>query len=184
MSPGKHDCRTARTIFGMRSQLSIAAHRHPCSLTCVICGQRSLRAGQPLQSGPRLRPRRPHPARPGGCARARRPPRHGPSGLEALRRQLSRPGHQTSHPGGGAGSKRRIVRAIDRPPEEGRHGQGAERLLDGSGWLPEPLRLVESSVSSLEQESEAGPLPEFLGDDKDRENANEDEDPQQLDAAE
>lgn len=60
----------------------------------------------------------------------------------------------------------------------------AERLLDGSGWLPEPLRVVESGVSSLEQESEAGPLPEFLGEDEDRENANEDEDPQQLDAAE
>lgn len=59
----------------------------------------------------------------------------------------------------------------------------AERLLDGSGWLPEPLRFVESSVSSLEQESEAGPLPEFLGEDKDRDNASED-DPQQLDAAE
>ncbi|WP_442869929.1 DNA-binding protein [Bradyrhizobium sp. CCBAU 11361] len=59
----------------------------------------------------------------------------------------------------------------------------AERLLDGSGWLPEPLRLVDSSVSSVEQESEASPLPEFRADDEDRENAGED-DPQQLDAAE
>ncbi len=38
----------------------------------------------------------------------------------------------------------------------------AERLLDGSGWLPEPLRLVDPSVSSAEQEGEASPLPEFL----------------------
>jgi ParB family transcriptional regulator, chromosome partitioning protein len=59
----------------------------------------------------------------------------------------------------------------------------AERLLDGSGWLPEPLRLVDPDAASGEQESEAGPLPEFLADDEDRENAGED-DPQQLDAAE
>ncbi|QQN66724.1 ParB/RepB/Spo0J family partition protein [Bradyrhizobium diazoefficiens] len=59
----------------------------------------------------------------------------------------------------------------------------AERLLDGSGWLPQPLRPVDSSVSSVEQESEAGPLPEFLDDEEDPENAS-DEDPEQLDAAE
>lgn len=59
----------------------------------------------------------------------------------------------------------------------------AERLLDGSGWLPEPLRAVDLSVSSVEQESEAGPLPEFLDDEEDPENAS-DEDPEQLDAAE
>ncbi|MBR0727054.1 ParB/RepB/Spo0J family partition protein [Bradyrhizobium manausense] len=59
----------------------------------------------------------------------------------------------------------------------------AERLLDGSGWLPEPLRIVDPSVSSAEQEGEASPLPEFLADDEDRENAGDD-DPQQLDAAE
>jgi ParB family transcriptional regulator, chromosome partitioning protein len=59
----------------------------------------------------------------------------------------------------------------------------AERLLDGSGWLPEPLRLVDPNAASVEQESEACPLPEFLGEDEDRENTS-DEDPQQLDAAE
>jgi ParB family chromosome partitioning protein len=59
----------------------------------------------------------------------------------------------------------------------------AERLLDGSGWLPEPLRLVDSSAPSVEQEGEAGPLPEFLTDEEDPENAGDD-DPQQLDAAE
>lgn len=59
----------------------------------------------------------------------------------------------------------------------------AERLLDGSGWLPEPLRLVDPDAASGEQESEASPLPEFLADDEDRDNAGED-DPQQLDAAE
>jgi len=43
----------------------------------------------------------------------------------------------------------------------------AERLLDDSGWLPEPLRLVDVT-SAQEQDSEAGPLPEFLADDEDR----------------
>jgi ParB family chromosome partitioning protein len=59
----------------------------------------------------------------------------------------------------------------------------AERLLDGSGWLPEPLRLIDSSPSSVQPDGEAGQLPEFLADEEDPENAG-DEDPQQLDAAE
>ncbi|MDA9433476.1 ParB/RepB/Spo0J family partition protein [Bradyrhizobium sp. CCBAU 51627] len=59
----------------------------------------------------------------------------------------------------------------------------AERLLDGSGWLPEPLRLVDPNAAPVEREVEAGPLPEFLAGDEDRENAGDD-DPQQLDAAE
>ncbi|RXH42713.1 ParB/RepB/Spo0J family partition protein [Bradyrhizobium zhanjiangense] len=57
----------------------------------------------------------------------------------------------------------------------------AERLLDGSGWLPEPLRLVDPDAAPVAQEGEAGPLPEFLADDEDRENAGDDP---QLDAAE
>ncbi|MDF0492719.1 ParB/RepB/Spo0J family partition protein [Bradyrhizobium yuanmingense] len=59
----------------------------------------------------------------------------------------------------------------------------AERLLDGSGWLPEPLRLVDLNAAPGEQKGEAGPLPEFLADEEDPENAGDD-DPQQLDAAE
>ncbi|WFU74207.1 ParB/RepB/Spo0J family partition protein [Bradyrhizobium sp. CB2312] len=59
----------------------------------------------------------------------------------------------------------------------------AERLLDGSGWLPEPLRLVDPDAAPVAQEGEAGPLPEFLADEEDSENVSED-DPQQLDAAE
>lgn len=46
------------------------------------------------------------------------------AGWKPVCRQLSRAGHQAAHPGGGAGSKRRVFRATDRPPEEGRHGQG------------------------------------------------------------
>jgi ParB family chromosome partitioning protein len=56
----------------------------------------------------------------------------------------------------------------------------AERLLDGSGWLPEPLRLVDLAASPAEQEGEARPLPEFLADDEHR----DDDDRQQLDTAE
>jgi ParB family chromosome partitioning protein len=38
----------------------------------------------------------------------------------------------------------------------------AERLLDGTGWLPEPLRLggVEATVAEPADEAEA--LPDFL----------------------
>ncbi|SFH66669.1 ParB/RepB/Spo0J family partition protein [Bradyrhizobium sp. Gha] len=59
----------------------------------------------------------------------------------------------------------------------------AERLLDGSGWLPEPLRLVDLDAAPVRQGGEAGSLPEFLADDEDRESAGDD-DPQELDAAE
>lgn len=58
----------------------------------------------------------------------------------------------------------------------------AERLLDGSGWLPDPLRLADATSSSMEK-SEAGSLPEFIGEDENRENAGDD-DPQQLTTAE
>ncbi|MGY3621543.1 hypothetical protein ACVJGD_007739 [Bradyrhizobium sp. USDA 10063] len=42
----------------------------------------------------------------------------------------------------------------------------AERLLDCSGWFPEPLRLLDSTASAAEEEGEAGPLPEFLAGDE------------------
>ncbi|MET4203064.1 hypothetical protein ABIA95_005409 [Bradyrhizobium sp. LA8.1] len=67
--------------------------------------------------------------------------------------------------------------------KKGDMAKEAERLLDGSGWLPEPLRFVDPTASPAEQEAEAGPLPEFLADAEDQENASDD-DPQQLDAAE
>ncbi|MEY9459688.1 ParB family chromosome partitioning protein [Bradyrhizobium ottawaense] len=67
--------------------------------------------------------------------------------------------------------------------KKGDMAKEAERLLDGSGWLPEPLRLADPSASSVEQEGETGCLPEFLADDEDQENAGDD-DAQQLDAAE
>jgi ParB family chromosome partitioning protein len=60
----------------------------------------------------------------------------------------------------------------------------AQRLLDGSGWLPEPLRLLDIASAPAELEGEAGPLPEFLSDDEEREAAADEDRPQQLDAAE
>jgi ParB family transcriptional regulator, chromosome partitioning protein len=55
----------------------------------------------------------------------------------------------------------------------------AERLLDGAGWLPEPLRLSEVTASAPEQEGEVGSLPEFLADDEDKTD-NEDEQPRSI----
>jgi len=54
----------------------------------------------------------------------------------------------------------------------------AERLLDGTGWLPEPLRLAEASSAPNESDTAAEPLPEFLADDDDEAGeAGEDEQP-------
>ena len=58
----------------------------------------------------------------------------------------------------------------------------AERLLDGSGWLPEPLRLVDVASVPAEQESEVAALPEFLSEDENRDVRADDR--PQLDAAE
>lgn len=53
----------------------------------------------------------------------------------------------------------------------------AERLLDGSGWLPEPLRLVDAAPAPAQQDGEAGPLPEFLSDDEEQAVAADDDRP-------
>jgi len=55
----------------------------------------------------------------------------------------------------------------------------AERLLDGTGWLPEPLRTQEADVSDSGDGSgpDAPPLPAFLADEED-EGAADPEDPQ------
>ena len=52
----------------------------------------------------------------------------------------------------------------------------AERLLDGTGWLPEPLRLAEVEAASDAQTDDVEALPEFLaGEDDD---AGETDEPQ------
>jgi ParB family chromosome partitioning protein len=44
----------------------------------------------------------------------------------------------------------------------------AERLLEGAGWLPEPLRLATVSSPSDSPGSAAEPLPEFLAADEEK----------------
>jgi ParB family transcriptional regulator, chromosome partitioning protein len=68
--------------------------------------------------------------------------------------------------------------------KKGDMAKEAERLLDGSGWLPEPLRLVDVASTPAEPEGEAAPLPEFLSEDEELEAAADEDRPQQLDAAE
>lgn len=46
--------------------------------------------------------------------------------------------------------------------KKGDMAREAERLLDGSGWLPEPLRLADLSDAQQDPTGEAGALPEFL----------------------
>ncbi len=54
----------------------------------------------------------------------------------------------------------------------------AERLLDNTGWLPEPLRLAGDSPASSEAEAASEPLPEFLANDEDEVGeVSEDEEP-------
>ncbi|ABD89106.1 ParB/RepB/Spo0J family partition protein [Rhodopseudomonas palustris] len=57
----------------------------------------------------------------------------------------------------------------------------AERLLEGTGWLPEPLRLTDAEASAVTGEAEA--LPEFLAED-DEEQAEADDDQPCVDVAE
>jgi len=60
----------------------------------------------------------------------------------------------------------------------------AERLLADSGWLPEPLRLVDGDVEAVDNNTgdEDEALPEFLAGDNDV--ALVDGEEKQLDAAE
>jgi ParB family chromosome partitioning protein len=45
----------------------------------------------------------------------------------------------------------------------------AERLLAGTGWVPEPLRTPDAQSAEIEAESGAEPLPAFLADGEDNE---------------
>ena len=44
----------------------------------------------------------------------------------------------------------------------------AERLLEGTGWVPEPLRTVSLGTAPAAQSEESGALPEFLAGDGDK----------------
>ena len=49
--------------------------------------------------------------------------------------------------------------------KKGDMAREAERLLEGTGWLPEPLRLIEVGAVEQDSDGEAEALPEFLADD-------------------
>ncbi len=71
--------------------------------------------------------------------------------------------------------------------KKGDMAREAERLLAETGWLPEPLRMVDPSVESdaVTAEVEADDLPEFLaGDGEDEDLADEEDEAQQMVAAE
>ncbi len=67
--------------------------------------------------------------------------------------------------------------------KKGDMAREAERLLEGTGWLPEPLRLAETGTAGDAATSEADALPDFLADDDEVE-AETDEDQPQVAAAE
>jgi ParB family transcriptional regulator, chromosome partitioning protein len=60
----------------------------------------------------------------------------------------------------------------------------AERLLDGTGWLPEPLRLVEAATAGQDADGEAEALPEFLATGEDEATADAEEEQPHIIAAE
>jgi ParB family transcriptional regulator, chromosome partitioning protein len=49
--------------------------------------------------------------------------------------------------------------------KKGDMAREAERLLEGTGWLPEPLRLMEVDAMEQDSDGEVEALPEFLADD-------------------
>jgi ParB family transcriptional regulator, chromosome partitioning protein len=67
--------------------------------------------------------------------------------------------------------------------KKGDMAREAERLLEGTGWLPEPLRLTDTEAVGDAATSEAEALPEFLADD-DEVDAETDEDQPHVVAAE
>jgi ParB family chromosome partitioning protein len=67
--------------------------------------------------------------------------------------------------------------------KKGDMAREAERLLEGTGWLPEPLRLTEADVVTDVAAGEAEALPAFLAGD-DEVQADADEDQPQIVAAE
>ncbi|MDP1748195.1 MAG: DNA-binding protein, partial [Reyranella sp.] len=58
----------------------------------------------------------------------------------------------------------------------------AERLLDGTGWLPEPLRLVDSVDVSDTPTDTVEELPAFLADGEGRDAATDESEPHPIGA--
>jgi ParB family chromosome partitioning protein len=68
--------------------------------------------------------------------------------------------------------------------KKGDMAREAERLLDGTGWLPEPLRLVEVDAAGQVADGDAESLPEFLATTEDEAAADAEEERPQIIAAE
>jgi len=68
--------------------------------------------------------------------------------------------------------------------KKGDMAREAERLLDGTGWLPEPLRLVEVDTAGQDAAGEAEALPEFLAAGEDEAAADAEEEQPRIIAAE
>jgi ParB family chromosome partitioning protein len=68
--------------------------------------------------------------------------------------------------------------------KKGDMAREAERLLEGTGWLPEPLRLAEVGAPEQDSEGEAGALPEFLATSEDEAAGDADEEQPDIIAAE
>ena len=68
--------------------------------------------------------------------------------------------------------------------KKGDMAREAERLLDSTGWLPEPLRLVEVDATGNDTKGEAEALPEFLATAEDEVAADADEEQPHIIAAE
>ncbi|MGH6843774.1 MAG: DNA-binding protein, partial [Methylocella sp.] len=60
----------------------------------------------------------------------------------------------------------------------------SERLLTGTGWLPEPLRLAEIEMAADAPTGEAEALPDFLAEDEDDAQAEAEEEQPHIVAAE
>lgn len=61
--------------------------------------------------------------------------------------------------------------------KKGDMAREAERLLDGTGWLPEPLRLVEINAAGQDADGDVEALPEFLATPEDETTTDEVEQP-------
>ena len=95
--------------------------------------------------------------------------RHGRSRMAADGRQLSRPCDQAPHPRSGARGEGRAVGQLIDHMKKAEMAKEAERLLDGTGWLPEPLRTQETEPAETTDDNtaeETETLPAFLADDE------------------
>ncbi|WP_137387903.1 ParB/RepB/Spo0J family partition protein [Rhodoligotrophos defluvii] len=84
------------------------------------------------------------------------------------------------------GAGERAAQLIDHL-KKGDMANEAERLLAETGWLPEPLRMVDPDAevdADADIDAEADDLPEFLAADGEEDDVTEDEDPQSMVAAE